>query len=44
MTLSKKLQSEILKVYNTYWEGYLKGDVKGIASLLDGGYTQVGSA
>ncbi|MEJ0106074.1 MAG: nuclear transport factor 2 family protein [Bacteroidota bacterium] len=32
------------KAYNAYWEGYLKGDVKNMASLLAKGYTQVGSA
>jgi signal transduction histidine kinase len=44
MILTKKLKAEILKVYNAYWEGYLKGDVKGLASLLAEEYTQVGSA
>ncbi len=44
MKLTMKLNTEILKVYNTYWDRYLKGDVKGIASLLAGSYTQVGSA
>ncbi len=44
MKLTKKLETEILKVYNAYWRGYLKGDVKGMSSLLVDDYTQVGSA
>ncbi len=44
MKLTKKLEAEILKVYNAYWKGYLKGDVKGMSSLLVDDYTQVGSA
>ncbi len=44
LKLTKKLQTAILPVYNAYWERYLKGDVKGIASLLSEDYTQVGSA
>lgn len=44
MKLTKKLEAEILHVYNAYWDGYLRGDVENMTSLLDSGYTQVGSA
>ena len=44
MKLAKKTEIEIQKVYNAYWDGYLKGDVKSMAMLLDYKYTQVGSA
>jgi signal transduction histidine kinase len=44
MKLTKKQQSEILKVYNGYWDGYLKGDIARMAALLDPKFTQVGSA
>jgi len=44
MKLTKKLEAEILKVYNTYWESYLKGEVKTMAFLLADEYMQVGSA
>ena len=44
MKLSKTQEAEILDVYNAYWDGYLKGDVKGISALLADKYTQVGSA
>ena len=44
MKLTKKQEAEVMKVYNAYWDGYIKGDVKGMAALLDKNYTQVGSA
>ncbi len=44
MKISKKSEKEILEVYNAYWDGYLKGNVKSMASLLDDDYTQIGSA
>lgn len=44
MKLTKQLKAQILEVYNSYWNAYLKGDVRGITSLLDVDYTQVGSA
>ena len=44
MKLTPKLKAEILKTHDAYWAKYLKGDVKGIAALLDESYTQVGSA
>ena len=44
MKLTKKLEPEILKEYNAYWDNYLKGDVESMANLLDDDYTQIGSA
>ena len=44
MKLTKKQEAEVMKVYNAYWDGYIKGDVKGMAALLDKNYTQVGIA
>ncbi|MEP7267856.1 MAG: nuclear transport factor 2 family protein, partial [Saprospiraceae bacterium] len=44
MKLTKKLEAEILKVYHEYWNSYLKGDVKKMATLIGDKYTQVGSA
>lgn len=44
MKLTKKQENEILHTHEAYWTGYINGDVKGIASLLDDHYTQVGSA
>ena len=44
MKLTKKLEAEILKTYNTYWDNYLKGDVEAMHPLLADEYTQVGSA
>lgn len=41
MKLSKKVEDKILKVYNSYWDCYLDGDVVSIASLLDKQYTQL---
>ncbi|MBS1542551.1 MAG: nuclear transport factor 2 family protein, partial [Bacteroidetes bacterium] len=38
------VQKEILQLHEAYWNGYMKGDVKGMGALLDEGYTQVGSA
>ena len=44
MKLSKQQEKELMKAYNAYWENYLKGDIKSMASLLAKEYTQVGSA
>jgi signal transduction histidine kinase len=44
MKLTKKLEAEILKTYNAYWDNYLKGDVEAMHPLLADEYTQVGSA
>jgi signal transduction histidine kinase/ketosteroid isomerase-like protein len=44
MKLTKKLEAEILKVYKTYWEAYLRGDIKTFASMLDDDITIFGTA
>jgi len=44
MKLSKQQEKEMMKAYNAYWSGYLKGDIKKMASLLAKEYIQVGSA
>jgi signal transduction histidine kinase/ketosteroid isomerase-like protein len=44
MKLSKKQEAEIMKVYEAYWQSYLKGDITHMSSLLAEEYTQVGSA
>ena len=44
MKLTKKLEAEILKVYKTYWEAYLKGDMKTFASYLVDDITVFGTA
>ena len=44
MKLTNKLEAEILKVYNTVWVAYLKGDMRTFASLLDENCYIIGSA
>jgi ketosteroid isomerase-like protein len=44
MKLTKKIEAEILKTYNNYWENYLNGNVEAMPPLLADEYTQVGSA
>ncbi len=44
MKLTKKLQAEILKIYNTYWDAYLAGDMKTFASMLDDNIKVFGTA
>ncbi|MGB5849905.1 MAG: nuclear transport factor 2 family protein, partial [Ignavibacteriaceae bacterium] len=44
MKLTKKLEKEVMEVYEAYWDSYLNGDVAAISTLLDESYTQVGSA
>lgn len=44
MKLTKQQETEIMLVYNAYWDNYIKGDVEAMHPLLDGDYTQVGSA
>ncbi len=44
MKLDKKSETEILEIYNSYWENYLKGDVEAMHPLLADEFTQVGSA
>ena len=34
MKLTKKLETEILKSYNGYWDSYFKGDMKTFATYL----------
>lgn len=42
--LTKKLEAEILKAYYTYWDAYLKGDMKTFASFLDDSIITYGTA
>ena len=44
MKLNKQQETEILLVYNSYWDNYIKGNVEAMQSLLDNDYTQIGSA
>ena len=44
MKLTKKLEAEILKVYKAYWDSYITGDSKTMASIIDDDYNQIGSA
>ena len=44
MKLTKKLESEILNFYNTYWDGVLKGDIDLMAACLDDDFQIIGSA
>ena len=41
--LSKKTESEVRKVYDTYWSSYLAGDLKTFASCLDDSYWLLGT-
>jgi signal transduction histidine kinase/ketosteroid isomerase-like protein len=43
MKITKKQEKEIMQVYNTYWESYLKGDMKTMASLLEDDFKMIGS-
>jgi len=44
MKLSKQQETEIIQAYKVYFDSYIIGDIKTIASLLDDGYNQIGSA
>ncbi|MBZ5858348.1 ATP-binding protein [Flavihumibacter profundi] len=44
MKLNADMESAVMEVYFAYWESYINGDVDKLASFLDDGYTQVGSA
>ncbi|MBL7723948.1 MAG: nuclear transport factor 2 family protein [Chitinophagaceae bacterium] len=44
MKLSKKLEAEILRIYHTYWDAYLKGDIKTFTSYFDHAITVFGTA
>ncbi|MBC6491533.1 ATP-binding protein [Flavihumibacter stibioxidans] len=43
MKLTKKLESEIKQVMDTYWDSYLKGDLKQWASFLHREYKNIGT-
>jgi len=44
MKLTKKLQAEILKAYNAYWDSYFNGDMRAFASMLDESVQIIGSS
>ena len=44
MKLTKQQEKDAMKVYESYWDNYLKGNVESMANLLDDDYTQIGSA
>lgn len=44
MKLTKKLETEILKLYNACWDAYLKGDLKTHASFLSADFKMIGSS
>ncbi len=44
MKLSKKQEAAILKLYKTYWNAYISGDMKTFASLLHRDCQVIGSA
>ncbi|HEX4878051.1 MAG TPA: nuclear transport factor 2 family protein, partial [Chitinophagaceae bacterium] len=44
MKLTKKLEAEIVRAYLTYWDAYLKGDMKTFASFLDENLITYGTA
>ncbi|MGB4844699.1 MAG: ATP-binding protein [Ferruginibacter sp.] len=43
MKLTKKLEAEIKKVMNSYWDSYLEGDLKTWASFLPSDYRNIGT-
>src|SRR6185369_17591569 len=44
MKLTKKLEAEVLKVYNEIWDANLRGDIRTFASMLDENCHIIGSA
>jgi hypothetical protein len=42
--LTKKMKSEVMGVYNSYWDSYFKGDMKTFASLLHEHVQIIGSS
>jgi hypothetical protein len=44
MKLTQKLQAEILKAYNAYWDAYFDGDMRTFASMLDESVQIIGSS
>ena len=43
MKLTKKLEKEIRELYNTYWDGYMKGDMDKFSVILDEDVKVIGS-
>ncbi len=43
-SLSEREQAAVMRVYDSYFSNYIKGDVKAVAKVLDDDYSQVGSA
>ena len=43
MKLTKKLEAEILELYNKYWDAYLNGNMRIMSSLMDENYQVIGS-
>ena len=44
MKLTKKLEAEILKLYNKYWDAYFKGNMRIMSSLMNEDIHVIGSA
>ena len=43
MKLTKKIEAEVLKVYNGCWDSYLKGDIKTHGSYLSSNFKIIGT-
>lgn len=43
MALTKKIEQEVLKVYNTGWDAYLRGDLKTHAACLSRDFKIIGT-
>jgi hypothetical protein len=43
MKLTKKLEAAIRKLYETYWNSYINGEIETYASLLDEDFKFIGS-
>ena len=43
MKPTKKLEKEVMIAYNAYWDSYLKGDIKTMASFMDDDIKVIGS-
>jgi signal transduction histidine kinase/ketosteroid isomerase-like protein len=44
MKLTKKIEAEIRKVYQAYWDSYLCGDLKTMAGFLSDDFTLIGTS
>ncbi len=44
MKLTKKQEQEARKVYEKYWDSYMKGDLKGFSSTLDEAFEMIGTS